>query len=116
MSPLAEQQRENLPLRERLHPLSAIAKQGVEFVRKRVEKHGIFGEILVWMVVFSGIRLLWSSDFPFAWWIIMGILIIYEALKDKFIWPAQKYQDKIEAEKAIAAREAAAAKPQNGAV
>ena len=99
MSPLAEQQRNNLPQRERLHALSALVKRSVDFAKQRIEKHGLFGEILVWMVVFSGMRLMWSHEFPPEWWVIMLAIIVYEALKDKFVWPAQRYADSLEVKK-----------------
>lgn len=110
--PLAEQQRGILPARERIHALSVLAKQGADFVRRRIEHHGIFGEVLVWMVIFSGLRLMWSHEFPIGWWIILGSISLYEMLKDKFVWPAQRYAD------TLAEKNKPAAKPlsENGDV
>ena len=88
---LSEMQRDNLPLRQKM---SLLALQGIKASQIRikglVQAHGLLPILLSLMVITSCIRLLWSTHFPLAWWIILGLLVVFEAVGDKIIWPKDR--------------------------
>lgn len=74
-------------------------RQIASSVRTSVVRWGIFGLLAIVMITFSGLRLLWSNQFPIGWWIILGLVLVIDILKDKFVWPRDRYVVELQREK-----------------
>jgi len=91
---LAERISSDLPKMPRREWLLTKGKKIISNVRVSITKWGLFGSLLMLMIIFSGFKLLWSSEFPIGWWVVMGILLLEGILRDKIVWPKDKYIDK----------------------
>ena len=90
-----------LNLSSKFHPLSVLAQRIGQVAKERIAKHGLFGELITVMVVASSLKLLWSHEFPLGWWIVLGLTITYEAVRDKFVWPREHHVLLVERERRL---------------
>lgn len=88
---IAERFRPSLPTQATKQWVLGLPRKAMQSVQQFAGRHGFTGTLLAIMVVASGIRLLWSSDFPILWWVFMLIALTGEFVKDRFVWPRERY-------------------------